>query len=79
MPVLATSAGLISKPVNWIGDPNTALFALTVPYIWRTLPFEVLLVHAALQGINPELFEAASNCPVMRTRFPALRTLPSST
>ena len=60
MPVLATSAGLISKPVNWIGDPNTALFALTVPYIWRTLPFAVLLVHAALQGINPELFEAAS-------------------
>ena len=57
---LLFSAGLISKPVNWIGDPNTALFALTVPYIWRTLPFAVLLVHAALQGINPELYEAAS-------------------
>jgi ABC-type sugar transport system permease subunit len=57
---LLFSAGMISKPVNWIGDPNTALFALTVPYIWRTLPFAVLLVHAALQGINPELYEAAS-------------------
>jgi multiple sugar transport system permease protein len=57
---LLFSAGLIAKPVNWIGDPNTALFALTVPYIWRTLPFAVLLVHAALQGINPGLYEAAS-------------------
>ena len=23
-----------------------------MPYIWRTLPFAILLVHAALQGIN---------------------------
>lgn len=57
---LLFSAGLISQPVNWIGDPATALFALTVPYIWRTLPFAVLLLHAALQGINPELYDAAS-------------------
>src|SRR6201981_2028557 len=57
---LLFSAGLISKPVNWIGDPNSALFALTVPYIWRTLPFAILLIHAALEGIAPELFEAAA-------------------
>jgi ABC-type sugar transport system permease subunit len=54
------TAGLIAEPINWVGNPDTALFALTVPYIWRTLPFAVLLVHAALQGINPELYEAAS-------------------
>jgi multiple sugar transport system permease protein len=54
------SAGLISAPINWAGDPSTALFALTVPYVWRTLPFAILLVHAALQGLNPELYEAAS-------------------
>ena len=40
-------------------NPSTALLALTVPYVWRTLPFAILLVHAALQGINPELYEAA--------------------
>ena len=51
--------GLIHEPINWAGNPSTALLALTVPYIWRTLPFAVLLVHAALQGINPELYEAA--------------------
>ena len=52
--------GVIDKPINWVGDPGTALVALTVPYIWRTLPFTVLLVHAALQGINRELYDAAS-------------------
>jgi len=42
----------IDRPINWVGNPNTALFALAVPYIWRTLPFAILLVHAALQGID---------------------------
>jgi multiple sugar transport system permease protein len=51
--------GLIHEPINWAGNPSTALLALTIPYIWRTLPFAILLVHAALQGINPELYEAA--------------------
>jgi multiple sugar transport system permease protein len=50
---------LIHEPIDWVGNPNTALFALTVPYIWRTLPFAILLVHAALQGIGRELYEAA--------------------
>jgi multiple sugar transport system permease protein len=52
--------GIIETPVNWTGDPRTALFVLTVPYIWRTLPFAILLIHAALEGITPELFEAAA-------------------
>ncbi|HKX06988.1 MAG TPA: sugar ABC transporter permease [Stellaceae bacterium] len=52
--------GLIGEPVNWVGNPSTAIFMLAVPYIWRTLPFAILLVHAALQGMNPELFEAAA-------------------
>jgi len=54
------SLGVIDEPINWAGDPDTALYAITVPYIWRTLPFAILLVHAALQGINRELYEAAA-------------------
>ncbi|WP_374441060.1 carbohydrate ABC transporter permease [Stella sp.] len=57
--VLLTT-GLISEPVNWAGDADTALIAVAIPYIWRTLPFAVLLVYAALQGINRELYEAAA-------------------
>jgi multiple sugar transport system permease protein len=54
------SLGLIDAPINWAGNPDTALYALTVPYIWRTLPFAIILVHAALQGIPRELYEAAA-------------------
>ena len=52
--------GLTEKAVNWAGDPATALFAVSIPYIWRTLPFAILLIHAALQGISQEFYEAAS-------------------
>jgi multiple sugar transport system permease protein len=54
------SIGAIDEPINWAGNPDTALYAVTVPYIWRTLPFAILLVHAALQGIPRELYEAAA-------------------
>jgi multiple sugar transport system permease protein len=57
---LLFSAGLIDAPVNWAGNPDTALYAVTVPYIWRTLPFAIILVHAALQGIPRELYEQAA-------------------
>jgi ABC-type sugar transport system permease subunit len=52
--------GLTDVPVNWAGNPDTALYAVTVPYIWRTLPFAIILVHAALQGIPREFYEAAA-------------------
>ena len=54
------SAGLITDPVNWSGNPTTALYAVSVPYVWRTLPFAIILVHAALQGIPKELYEQAA-------------------
>ncbi len=52
--------GLIDQPIDWAGHPATALHAVTVPCVCRTLPFAVLLVHAALQGIGSELHEAAA-------------------
>lgn len=51
--------GLIEEYINWSGVPETALYSLTVPYVWRTLPFAILLFHAALQGLPQELYEAA--------------------
>jgi multiple sugar transport system permease protein len=54
------SLGLIHEPINWAGNPDWALYAVSVPYVWRTLPFAIILVHAALQGIPRELYEQAS-------------------
>src|SRR5262249_38190395 len=54
------AVGLSDAPITWAGNPDTALYALTVPYSWRTLPFAIILVHAALQGIPRELYEQAA-------------------
>ena len=54
------TTGLTDHAINWAGNPTTALFAVSIPYIWRTLPFAILLIHAALQGISAEYYEAAS-------------------
>jgi multiple sugar transport system permease protein len=54
------TTGISHTAVNWSGDPSTALIAVSIPYIWRTLPFAILLSHAALQGISQDFYEAAS-------------------
>lgn len=51
--------GVIDSYVNWLGNPSLALYAVIVAYVWRTTPFNILLYHAALQGIPRELYEAA--------------------
>ena len=33
--------------------------AIIIAYVWRTVPFNILLYHAALQGIPDQLYEAA--------------------
>ena len=50
--------GLPSR--NWLGDPSTALVAITVVAIWKEAGFFMIFYLAALQGINPSLREAAA-------------------
>ena len=51
--------GLIDQYVNWLGDGRLAMAAVITAYVWRTTPFNILLYHAALQGIPDDLYEAA--------------------
>jgi ABC-type sugar transport system permease subunit len=51
--------GVIDGYVNWLGTPGLAMAAVITAYVWRTTPFNILLYHAALQGIPGELYEAA--------------------
>ncbi len=53
------NAGLIDNYINWLGNPQTVIYLIGVPYIWRTLPFAVLLFHAALQSMPRDYSEAA--------------------
>ena len=43
----------------WLGDPQTALPAIAVTYVWYALGFYVLLFIAGIHGIPAEVNEAA--------------------
>jgi multiple sugar transport system permease protein len=46
--------------VNWLGQPRLAMAIVIAAYVWRTAPFNILLYHAAIQGIPAEIYEAAA-------------------
>ncbi len=48
------------SPVNWLGDPDVAMFSLVLVNIWKSLGYYVLIIVAALQGIPGYLYEAAA-------------------
>src|SRR5262249_23062410 len=46
-------------PVNWLGDPNLVIPALSLTSIWWGFGFPTLIFLAGLQGIPDQLYEAA--------------------
>lgn len=44
---------------NWLGEKSTALGSIIALGIWRNFGFDMVIFLAALQGINPVLYEAA--------------------
>src|SRR5262249_10227422 len=57
--VLLRGVGLGGAARAWLGDPATALLAVTGVVSWQSIPFYMLLFFAALSTIPPELREAA--------------------
>lgn len=51
--------GLESWRHAWLADPDTALYAVLVPALWRQVGYVMVLYLAGLKGIDPTLFEAA--------------------
>ncbi len=45
--------------VNWLGNPDTALYCLMAVSVWREAGFFMIFYLAALQQIDPRLGEAA--------------------
>ncbi|MCP2636073.1 sugar ABC transporter permease [Microbacterium sp. HD4P20] len=64
-------AGLISSPdqIQWLSDPNIALFSVAIPDIWLTTSFITLVLFAGLQNIPGEVIEAAR---IDGARYPRL-------
>ena len=47
-------------PYGFFSDPNQAMIALVIMTVWGWLGFDAIIYLAALQGVPPELHEAAA-------------------
>ena len=53
------AVGLGSLKHNWLGDPSTALLSIMFVMVWVQIGYPVVIFMAALQRVDPELYEAA--------------------
>jgi multiple sugar transport system permease protein/raffinose/stachyose/melibiose transport system permease protein len=53
-------SGAALSGVAWLDTPGTAMPAVMVMSVWAAVGFHMLVWLAGLQGIPPELYEAAS-------------------
>lgn len=52
-------AHIIDKPIDWLGDPDTALWTMALIGIWKWFGQPMIYWLAALQTIPHDLYEAA--------------------
>jgi ABC-type sugar transport system permease subunit len=53
------AVGLHAVAISWLSNSATVVPALIVVSIWQSLGFFMLIFYAALQDIDPQLYEAA--------------------
>lgn len=51
--------GLIDRPIQWLGHPDTAFWSIALVATWQLLGFCTVVYLASLQSIPKELYEAA--------------------
>lgn len=57
---LLDKVGLDALTVDWLADPDVAIWSLMMIITWKYIGFAVILFLAGLQSIPEELFEAAA-------------------
>ena len=58
--IVNAALGLVGlDPVNWLTSPGWSLVSVTIANIWFGIPFNLVVLYSGLQGISPQLHEAA--------------------
>ena len=52
--------GLDSLTAAWLGDTRTALGAVAVVLIWTNVGYYMVMYIAGIDGISPDVYEAAT-------------------
>lgn len=58
--LLVDATGLLQENIAWLAEPATALWAVAALGIWKGIGWAMVIYLAGLQGIPPELHEAAA-------------------
>jgi multiple sugar transport system permease protein len=53
-------SGLITRYIEFLGEPWNARWSVVVANVWRGVPFVAITLLAGLQTISPSLYEAAN-------------------
>ncbi|WP_051326280.1 carbohydrate ABC transporter permease [Glycomyces tenuis] len=56
---ILTGVGILDQPIDFLGDPDTSLFAAIGVWVWKWVGITMIYWLAALQTIPQELYEAA--------------------
>ncbi len=57
--IFLLDAGLVNRPVNFLGDSSTAIYTVMEVHVWKWFGVTMIYWLAALQTVNHELYEAA--------------------
>jgi putative aldouronate transport system permease protein len=52
--------GFIKEPILWLSEPNYFWGIIGVTYVWKEVGWNTIIYLAAISGIDPALYEAAS-------------------
>lgn len=52
--------GVMHEPIAWLYDTKTALLAVILLKVWKSVGYNMVIFMAGLQGIPQELYESAS-------------------
>ena len=58
--IIAVKIGLLAESVSWLGNVGSAFWCVILVSIWKGIPFQMIFILAALQGISGDVYESAS-------------------
>jgi multiple sugar transport system permease protein len=56
---LLLQIGIVGSPIQWLSNPDIALFSLIIAGVWKRFPFVMIMLLAGLQDIDDQLMNAA--------------------
>lgn len=75
--MLLQSLHLIDEPINWLSTSSYFWGILISTNIWKEIGFASIIYLAAIAGVNPDMYEAASMDGASRLKQMFLITIPS--